>query len=262
MLTAMSEQDLLQAIEPLQARLAEHPLYSSIHSLEALRIFMRSHVFAVWDFMSLLKSLQRSLTCVEVPWLPAKDPGAARLINEIVLGEESDTYQGRPLSHFELYLLAMESCGADLAPVRALLRVLAGDGSLDAALAAAPAEAAAFVRSTFAVLETGATHRIAAAFTFGREDLIPDMFAGFVRRLDAQLPDRIAPFRYYLERHIEVDGDQHGPMALAMVRGLCRSEQQWAEALDAARSALQARLAFWDGIHASILIHEDQAGAL
>ena len=88
------------------------------------------------------------------------------------------------------------------------------------------------------------------------------MFAGFVRRLDAQLPDRIAPFRYYLERHIEVDGDQHGPMALAMVRGLCRSEQQWAEALDAARSALQARLAFWDGIHASILIHEDQAGAL
>jgi len=221
---------------------------------------MQSHVYAVWDFMSLLKSLQRALTCVTVPWLPTADPASRRLINEIVLGEESDLYEGQPLSHFELYLRAMQSCGAETGPVLALTRILtdtlAIGGSLEealaAALAAAPAEAAAFVRATFAVLATGETHRIAAAFTFGREDLIPAMFSAFVRGLDAELPGRIAPFRYYLERHIEVDGEDHGPMAMQMIRQVCRSEKEWAEATETACAALEARLALWDGIHARI----------
>ncbi len=247
------EETLLQTIHPLRLRLASHPLYSSIRSIEALRIFMQSHVYAVWDFMSLLKTLQRSLTCVEVPWQPTADPGARRLINEIVLGEESDEYQGGSLSHFELYLRAMESCDADTASVRALLTTLSAGGSLADALAPAPVEAAAFVHSTFAVIATGQPHLVAAAFTFGREDLIPDMFAAFVRGLDQEQPGRIAPFRYYLERHIEMDGDEHGPMALAMMRQLCSEPEYWEQALHAALAALEARLAFWNAIHARIL---------
>jgi hypothetical protein len=257
-LSCAAEEALLQTIAPLQTRVAEHPLYRSIRSLEALQLFMQSHIYAVWDFMSLLKSLQRSLTCVEVPWRPSAHALSRRLINEIVLGEESDTYQGQALSHFELYLGAMESCGADTRPVQATLAALSGGATLESALAPAPAEAAAFVRSTFSVLNTGtapaagAVHRVAAAFTFGREDLIPEMFSTFVRELDSRLPGRIAPFRYYLERHIEMDGDQHGPMSMQMIRQLCSTPQHWAEAGDSARAALQARLALWDGIHARI----------
>ena len=252
-LVAPGQSALLESIAPLQSRLAEHPLYASIQSLDALHLFMQSHVYAVWDFMSLLKSLQRSLTCVDVPWRPTADAASRRLINEIVLGEESDLYEGQPLSHFELYLRAMEICGAEVAPMHTLLAVLAAGSTVDAALASAPAEAAAFVRSTFAFLSSGEPHRIAAAFTFGREDLIPDMFAAFVRRLDESMPGRVTPFRYYLERHIEMDGEEHGPMALEMMRQLCPTPQHWEEAQDAAIEALTARLALWDGIHARIL---------
>ncbi len=265
---------------PLQARLAAHPLYASIRSLADLQIFMQSHVYAVWDFMSLLKSLQRALTCVDLPWVPSANPNTRRLINGIVLGEESDEYEGEGVSHFELYLRAMRECGAETGPAEALIDELRGKAqttsmdmldershtisssplgaALDHALAAAPSEAAAFVRSTFAIIGTGASHRIAAAFTFGREDLIPGMFQEFVRELDRRMPGRVELFRYYLDRHIEMDGDDHGPMALAMVRELCRTPQQWGEAAESASFALEARLRFWDGIHARIM--EAQAG--
>ncbi len=244
---------LLEAIAPLRRTLAEHPLYRSIRSVEALRLFLQSHVFAVWDFMSLLKALQQELTCVTVPWVPSADPVARRLVNEIVLGEESDEYQGEPLSHFELYLRAMESCGADTAPISALIESLREQGDLIGGLTAAPKEAAKFVRATFAILGSRSAHRVAAAFTFGREDLIPDMFGAFIRELDNQMPGQIAPFRYYLERHIEMDGDEHGPMAMRMMRGLCTTRRQWDEASEAAVSALEARIALWDGILARIV---------
>lgn len=246
------EQSLFSAIEPLRERLRSHPLYSSVTTLERLRLFMQSHVYAVWDFMSLLKSLQRALTCVDVPWLPTADASSRRLINEIVLGEESDVYEGEALSHFELYLRAMESCGAGTGPAHALAGRLAAGSALADALAPAPPEAAAFVGSTFHVIATAKPQRIAAAFTFGREDLIPDMFTAFVRELHAQLPKQIAPFRYYLERHIEMDGDEHGPMALQMMRNLCQTPRQWEEATEAAVEALQSRIDFWDAIHARI----------
>jgi hypothetical protein len=246
------ESHLLSAIEPLRRQLAAHPLYRAVRSREALALFAGSHVWAVWDFMSLLKALQRALTCVEVPWLPSAFVQSRRLVNEIVLGEESDTWQGGSISHFELYLLAMEELGASTEAVRASLAALRAGAGLETALARAPEESQQFVRATFAILHSGAVHQVAAAFTWGREDLIPEMFGSFVRELDAQMPGRVSTFRYYLERHIEMDGDEHGPMALQMMREVCRSEQQWDEAREAAERALRARLALWDGILARI----------
>ena len=247
-----AEEALLRGLEPIRRQIAAHPLYRAIDSLPKLQTFMQAHVYAVWDFMSLLKTLQRSLTCVDVPWRPVGDPATRRLINEIVLGEESDEYQGSPLSHFELYLLAMESCGADTGPVRLLLTSLENGRTMHDSLAGAPTEAAAFVQATFSVIDSRQIHRAAAAFAFGREDLIPDMFSAFVRDLDARLPGQIAPFRYYLERHIEMDGDEHGPMALQMMRQLCTTEEHWREAEESARFALEARLALWNGIYSRI----------
>jgi hypothetical protein len=250
-------------LRPLRIRLADHPLYASIQSLEALHLFMESHVFAVWDFMSLLKTLQRGLTSADIPWLPTKDAEARRLINEIVLGEESDQYQGRAVSHFELYLEAMRAAGANTARIQHVLEQIQRGASIHLALAAAPEPARVFTQSTFALIERNELHAVAAAFTFGREDLIPDMFRGFVRDLDRTMPGRFEIFLWYLERHIEVDGEEHGPMALRMVSGLCGDDpMRWQQATEAAEAALQARLDLWDGILESISVLNESKLAL
>ncbi len=248
-------QPLKETLQPLYQRLAAHPLYRSIHTIEDLRHFMEAHVFAVWDFMSLLKALQRGLTSVDVPWLPSAYPSTRRLINEIVLGEESDLYRGEPLSHFELYLRAMHDAAAPTLAIETLLRDLRSGKPLSQALETPliPTSAREFVRSTFEVIGTGELHRIAAAFTFGREDLIPDLFTSFTRDQDTQLSGRLSLFRWYLDRHIEVDGEEHGPMALQMISELCGSNPaRWQEARQAAASAIEARLALWDGILATL----------
>jgi hypothetical protein len=110
-------QRIQERLTPLKAALLTHSIYQEIDRPDSLRLFMEHHVFAVWDFMSLLKALQRRLCCVEVPWLPAADPLGSRLVNEIVLAEESDDDgQGGFASHFELYRRAMKRCGANSPP--------------------------------------------------------------------------------------------------------------------------------------------------
>jgi hypothetical protein len=240
---------LLSAINPYRERLLEHRLYRELADLGDLRRFMEHHVFAVWDFMSLLKTLQRELTCVEVPWVPRGDPAVRTLINEIVLGEESDTGpDGRACSHFELYLRAMEEAGASTEPVRRFLESLAG--GMSAALGVhAPGCVRGFVVSTFELIETRRVHAIAASFTFGREDLIPAMFGELVNRLNEQFPGRVETLRYYLDRHIVLDGDHHREMGRRMVARLCGEDPlRWREATEAAVSALSNRLVLWDGI--------------
>ena len=244
---------LQQKLAPFYHRLAHHPLYRSFTSIEHVRTFMQSHVFAVWDFMSLLKSLQRGLTCIEVPWLPTADPATRRFVNEIVLGEESDVYEGRPVSHFELYREAMHACGASSAAIDDVVARIAAGTPIAKALSDAPPAAAAFARTTFAFIETGKLHIIASAFTFGREDLIPDLFRGFLRDQDERLNGQLSLFRWYLDRHIEVDGDEHGPLSLKMIQNLCGEDQQkWSEATHAAIAAVEARLLFWDAITATL----------
>ncbi|RXH57974.1 DUF3050 domain-containing protein [Granulicella sibirica] len=242
-------QELAERLKPLYVRLAEHKLYRTFRSIEDLRLFMEAHVFAVWDFMSLLKTLQRGLTCVEVPWVPSTFPVSRRLINEIVLGEESDLYAGRPASHFEIYLSAMRLCGASTAAIDGFISGVRRGVAVEELLDGIPAAAREFVRTTFGCIATGKLHAVAAAFTFGREDLIPDMFRSFIRDQNEAMSGRLEMLRWYMERHIEVDGDEHGPMALRMIAELCGSDEvRWTEAGEAAEEALLARIALWDGI--------------
>jgi hypothetical protein len=243
-----------QRVSVLRDRLARHRLYAAIRTIEHLRIFMESHVFAVWDFMSLLKSLQRALTSIEVPWVPTLHPASRRFINEIVLGEESDEYQGRWLSHFEIYLDAMRRIGANTAAIECTVEAArncrGGDLTLlEEALQIAPASARQFVQTTFRIIGEGSVSAQAAAFTFGREDAIPNIFRSLVRDLNVEMGGDLSQFIWYLERHIEVDGDDHGPLSLKMVSDLCGSNQRlWSEAAQAAEDALLSRLALWDGI--------------
>lgn len=241
---------LRESIAQARHRLEEHPLYGEIRTIEQLRVFLQSHVFAVWDFMSLLKSLQASLTCVSTPWVPSAFPQSRRLVNEIVLGEESDSFDAGYLSHFELYLRAMKEAGADATAIEGLIRELNAGRSLTHALLMAepPKEALEFVRATFSFIDSRKAHVVAAAFTFGREDLIPDMFRQMIKSQQSA-----GLLQYYFDRHIEVDGDSHGPMALQMVEELCGEDAQtWDEATVAAQAAIQARIALWDGILARI----------
>ena len=250
-------QELAERLRPLYRRLAEHRLYRSFVTIEDLRIFMEAHVFAVWDFMSLLKTLQRGLTCVEVPWVPSAFPLSRRLINEIVLGEESDLYAGRPASHFELYLMAMGQGGASTVAINGLIAGLLGGERIDEVIGRVPDIAASFVRTTFACIGTGKLHAVASAFTFGREDLIPDMFQSFIRDQNEETAGRFEMLRWYMERHIEVDGDEHGPMALRMIAELCGEDAvRWQEAGEAAEEALVARIGLWDGIADAIVARQ------
>jgi hypothetical protein len=246
-----------QRLTQLRADLLNHPIYGEVDRLESLRLFMSHHIFAVWDFMSLLKALQRRLCCVEIPWLPAADPISSRIVNEIVLAEESDgDGQGGFASHFELYHQAMVRCGASSDFIDGFLDELRQGKPVTAALEslAVPACARRFVRQTFNIIEGGNLCAIASAFTFGREDLLPAVFQRIVAELNVESGGGLKDFKYYLERHIGLDGEEHGPMANRLLKSLCGSdEHRWEVAEQAAVGSLEARRELWDGIFEAIL---------
>ena len=245
----------------LRLRLLAHPIYAMVDSPKRLRRFMEHHVFAVWDFQSLLVALQQKLTCTSLPWIPTPDREARRLVNEIVLDEQSDELpDGTHASHFELYLDCMRQAGADTGPIETLLTLLAAGIPLDRALdeARVPAAAATFVRTSFAIIASGSAHKIVAAFTYGREDVIPEMFRPLVVALAAHDPHSWERLRFYLERHIEADDEKHGPMCRRIVASLCGDDAgRWAEASATARGSLEARLDLWDSIAAELDLGEN-----
>lgn len=252
--------DILTATPGLRAlkeQLTTHPIYAAVETTRDLRCFMEHHVFAVWDFMSLLKALQAAVAPARSPWRPSPQPELRRFINEIVLGEECDEYTvggtEHFVSHFELYLMSMEEVNADTRPIRQFIAAVTENGVESALrLPAIPQPAARFVRSTFRFIHEKKDHCLASAFAFGREDLIPAMFGALLERM--KISQVMAPnFHYYLNRHAQLDGETHGPLARRLVATLCgqdaRREQ---EAGRAAEIALEARIAFWNEVEAAI----------
>lgn len=233
-------------------RLVRHPIYKLVDSPERMKAFMEAHIWAVWDFQSLLKAVQRHLSCVTVPWTPTSDAEARRLINEIVLDEESDELpNGSFASHFELYLRSMEVAGADTGAMKKVIEQIQAGVKLSEALLdpSIPTESREFVNRSFSIINSGSSHRIVAAFTYGREDVIPDMFRQVVVRLAEYSPEVWGQFRFYLERHIEHDDEHHGPVCRRIVATMCGSDPiKWAEASEAARLALEARINLWDAV--------------
>ena len=245
---------LKEAVEPTRRQVIDHPLYRSLDDIAAVRAFMQHHVFAVWDFMSVLKSLQRNLTCVRVPWVPTAHRGSRRLINDIVLVEESDELGGGFISHFELYLNAMTQAGADRTAIDAFIGLLRRDLPVRSALkeAQVPGPAAEFSRATWELVEVAPVHCQAAAFAFGREDLIPDMFDQ-IAKINNATGNRLSAFMDYLERHIQVDSEEHTPMAMQMLADLCGDDTgKWRQCEQTVNASLAARIRLWDGIHAAI----------
>jgi hypothetical protein len=251
-MTADPYSSLTTRLADVHADLVAHPLYATLGERAALVRFMESHVFAVWDFMSLLKTLQARLTTTTVPWTPPQQRLAARLINEIVLGEETDEVEpGCFMSHFELYLEAMTEVGANTSSVTRFVDALVAGVPVDEALARAEPtpHAARFVRHTLQHTQAP-TIAVASSFLLGRERLVPAMFETIISGLGTTACPRL---RLYLERHVHVDGQDHGPKAEALLRALCgTSSSSWKAAEGAAREALVARQALWDGVLASV----------
>lgn len=238
-----------------KAELSAHPIFSEINSLPILQRFMETHVFAVWDFMSLTKRLQQELTCVQLPWLPPQDPQAARLINEIVLGEETDDRVDHGhYSHFELYLDAMREVGASTAAVERFVALQREGVSYDTALQSVEVDPAAanFVRHTLHTALHAPGHSVAAAFLHGRESVIPQMFQRILDDWGIGI-EQAPTFRYYLERHIDVDSEDHGPAAEKLLARLVDGDPQREEDVYAAAiCAVQSRIALWDGLRLSM----------
>ena len=244
---------LKDSVEPARQKVISHPLYHELNSKEAVVTFMEHHAFAVWDFMSLLKTLQCSLTCVQVPWIPTGPSVSRRLINDITLVEESDELDGGFISHFELYLDGMRQAGADTTRIDAFIDLLRDGKPVLPALreVGVPDAAAEFVGVTWDFISSAPVHCQAAAFAFGREDLIPDMFDQ-VAALNAGSGD-LSVFVDYLRRHIQVDAEEHTPMAMQMLVDLCGDDDaKWVECEETVNLAFAARLRLWDGILGAI----------
>lgn len=239
------------SIQQKRLELLSHPMYKALDSPQHVRIFMKHHVFAVWDFMSLLKRLQQQLTCVSVPWTPPVNAEFARLINDIVIGEETDEYiNGGYISHFELYLQAMKEVGADTSPIENFLNRMRHGLSVSECLDSEdiPSSVNNFVTSTLLTAMKGHPHEVAASFFYGREEVIPDMFRMMVRHIENQ-GGRADRLMYYLDRHIAVDGGHHGPLAEKLLQSLCGDDHvKTNEAEKVAVNALSMRVQLWNGV--------------
>lgn len=255
---AAAEEKLLVLMNKMGA-MKRHRAFAMINSVDSLQTFMEWHVYAVWDFMSLVKRLQIDFTSTTLPWLPPRNHKAARLINEIVLGEETDeTLNGGHSSHFELYLTAMREVGASTVVIEEFVDLVRCGTPVGQALQRlnVPAPVARFVLSTIQTACDGTTAEVLGSFFYGREDPIPQMFKGVLESWT--LDPKLAPtFVYYLERHIELDADSHGPAAKIIIsETLGEDEQAWFQMLNAAERAIEQRVALWDAL-ADALVESD-----
>lgn len=212
----------IQILEPklemIQGELFKHPVFTQLSDRQNLKTFMEYHVFAVWDFMSLLKALQIKLTHCTIPWQPSLYPKElVRFVNSIVMDEESDfDHQNQVCDHFSMYVQAMEEVQANTKDIRNFV--------LDFNLDGLPNAIRDFVDFNISISRTYPLHVIAGVFCFGREKIIPDIFREILSNLKGSgLAETLPALTHYLNRHIVVDEEDHGPMAEKLLIASCNN---------------------------------------
>ena len=211
-----------------------HLLPQAIHSIAHLRLFVEHHVFAVWDFMLLLKTLQQHLAPSGAPWAPPRHPNLAGLINSLVAEEECDCLPdelGGPLhlSHFAIYRRAMVEIAADTSVIDAVLvQAMAGDLPGSVRHPAIPRAARRFLRTTQDLISEGEVDALAAAFAYGRELIVPDLFRSLL--------DRCACSIFPAPPCAGISSDTSSSMATATARWRSRWFRPWQVRIPGPRS--------------------------
>lgn len=238
-------------LKPHRVRLFGHEIYQQMETLDDLREFMEHHVFAVWDNMSQLKALQVTLSSIDHVWVPRPYKNSIRIFNEMALEDECDEYKGEYISHFEIYKKAMEQTGAKIYLVDRFLVLLQEEKSLHDALNKInmPESIKKYLKINWEISHSKKPHAMAAAFFLGREDVVPQLFHKLADDLIFHHPKELSILKEYLERHTDVDADKHNRYVRTVLEELCGEDaQKWAEAETAAKAALEARFALWDGM--------------
>ena len=244
----------LDSLTPLKEKLANHRIFERINSIQELKVFMEHHIFAVWDFMSLLKKLQKDLVPCGSPWVPNPNGNLVRFINEIVMEEESDQAYGNGAeisytSHYQIYLDAMTEVGASTETISRFVEMVKSEG-INSAMQKInlPDPSRLFMSHTFKLINEGKSHEIAASFAIGRESIVPLMFKRILDQSKLE-DDQVPVFRYYLVRHAELDGDHHGPMAHKLLENMSAGDPKiQQEIIDQATKSIEQRIFFWDGV--------------
>ena len=241
-------------LDELKHKITTHPLFANKLEPKHMCKFMESHIFAVWGFMSILKSLQKIITPSNLPWIPNKNTknGLVNFVNEIILSEESDYIEGIGfISHFEIYLLAMKNMGAKTDQLDKLTSRIIEKGYNEKYIddVDASAEVKSFLKYDLEVSMNGTLPEIIGAFTLGREKVIPNMFSYILPAIEETSTSKY--LITYLERHIDIDGDRHGPLSMKLLNASCDKEQL-SIAYAAAIKSLELRLLVWDKIYEDI----------
>ena len=243
-------------LDELKHKITAHPLFANKLEPKHMCKFMESHIFAVWGFMSILKSLQKIITPNNLPWIPNKNTknGLVNFVNEIVLCEESDYIEGIGyISHFEIYLLAMKNMGARTDQLDKLTLRIADKGYNEKYLDDVDAsdEVKSFLKHDLEVSMTGTLPEVVGAFTLGREKVIPNMFGYILPAIKETSTSK--HLITYLERHIDIDGDRHGPLSMKLLDTSC-SKKQLSIAYATAVKSLELRLLVWDRVYEDISV--------
>ena len=244
---------LTKEIEVQTILLYDHPLYNSIKTPNHIRQYMYNQVWCVWDFMTLVKSIQLKLIPPSILWQPPKYPTLAAYIYEVLLTEETDKSirQNENASHFQTYLEAMQQSKVDTKAIDKFIELLRSGASFDKAITKCDIhkEAREFVENTYAFANSE-LHISTAVFCLSREGIIPGIFNSLLSNLNLDKDFQI--LNWYLNRHIYLDSESHGPLSIKLFKTVVDTKKKEKEALEAALSALKARNKFMTHIYKSL----------
>ena len=112
-------------IYPFKEQLLNHQIYGQVDEIRKTKIFMESHIFGTWDYLTMFKSLQRALTSLNIHLLEKGTLQLPFVMNQIILNEELDDESSREylsaIGIYQLYIKAMEEIGADTKPITYLV---------------------------------------------------------------------------------------------------------------------------------------------
>lgn len=249
----LSDNGLISEIENETINLINHPLYNSIKTESDIKMYMFNQVWCVWDFMTLVKSIQIQIIPPNILWTPPKFPELGAYIYEVLLTEETDKGYNSETnsSHFQTFLKAMKESSVDTSSVDKFIELLENGNQFEIAIDSCGIhkEAKEFITTTYEFAKSD-LHISIAVFCLSREGVIPDMFMNLLANVS--LSNNYKIFNWYLNRHIYLDSQSHGPLSIKLFKTIVDTKQKQEEALQASLKALKARNKYFNYILDSI----------